>query len=162
MSRGERVVGFDSEWAVQRERSATHLRVALIQVATEKECLVFSAEHLGRRGEELPRGLAEMLSTPKVIKAGVGIAQDQRYLERQFSLKLNGLTDLAHVAAEKLHVGRSIGTRRLAAELLHVHLTKDKQVAVSRWEAWPLSPSQIEYAAADALVAWRMAKALGL
>jgi len=139
------VVGFDTEWDNMRNDT-----IALIQLATDKVCLLFSTKNASRT---LPANLIKLLTSPSIAKAGVDLDQDVQRIGKQYRISVKNVFDAA-IEAVHLGFGRSAGTRRLCSSLLGKQLTlKDKAIATSSWQSWPLQPEQISYAAADAVVA---------
>lgn len=98
-----------------------------------------------------------LLRDPTIEKAGVSTVQDEFFLQQQFDVACQAVVDVA-VLALKLGFGTNAGTRRLAAGILSVFIEKDKTITVSRWNSWPLSAKQVSYAAADAVIARRLAQ----
>ncbi|KAG2490455.1 hypothetical protein HYH03_011091 [Edaphochlamys debaryana] len=114
-------------------------------------------------GPSLPDCVVALLQDPRVIKAGVGIQEDVRRLERDFGVQVRGAVDVRlvaqRVAPAALAAGGSLAA--LAAALLGRGLDKGPQR--SRWGAprleerqareglsSALTPAQIAYAAHDA------------
>jgi ribonuclease D len=90
--------------------------------------------------------LAELLASPSVVKAGVGIANDMLQLKKVFPLTVENTLDLG-VVARRRGLGQS-GVRNLAGMLLGFRIPKGNRT--SNWAAPRLSPAQITYAATDA------------
>ncbi|GFR45631.1 hypothetical protein Agub_g7039 [Astrephomene gubernaculifera] len=101
-------------------------------------------------GGTLPAEVVRLMSDPRVIKAGVGIQEDVRRLERDFGVQVRGAVDIRllaqRVAPASLAAGSSL--RALTASLLARQL--DKAPQRSHWAARQLDAAQIAYAAADA------------
>jgi len=104
---------------------------------------------------ELPAGLCSILSDPKILKVGAGIAEDMaklKQLQHGDRLRPAGIIDLVEVA--KRCGILEFGLRGLCALLLGHKLSKTEQL--SRWDKLPLTPRQEHYAACDAWVGFRL------
>ena len=138
--RGERVVGLDTETRPSFRKGEIHLP-CLVQAATVRSVYLFQLSRL----EVLP-GLAELLASPAVVKAGVGITYDLAQLKKVFPFAVENALDLG-VVARRRGMGQS-GVRNLAGMLLGFRIPKGNRT--SNWAAPRLSPAQINYAATDA------------
>jgi ribonuclease D len=138
--RGERVVGLDTETRPSFKKGEVYLP-CLVQAATARAVYLFQL----RRLEVLP-ALAELLASPSVVKAGVGIANDMLQLKKVFPFTVENTLDLG-VVARRRGMGQS-GVRNLAGMLLGFRIPKGNRT--SNWAAPHLSPAQITYAATDA------------
>jgi ribonuclease D len=138
--RGERVVGLDTETRPSFRKGEIHLP-CLVQAATARAVYLFQLSRL-----EVFPALVELLASPSVVKAGVGIAHDLLQLNKVFPLKAESTVDLG-VVARRRGIGQS-GVRNLAGMLLGFRIPKGNRT--SNWAAPRLSPAQINYAATDA------------
>jgi ribonuclease D len=138
--RGERVVGLDTETRPSFKKGEIHLP-CLVQAATARAVYVFQLNRL-----EVFPALAELLASPSVVKAGVGIGHDLLQLNKVFPLKVDNTVDLG-VVARRRGIGQS-GVRNLAGMFLGFRIPKGHRT--SNWAAPRLSPEQITYAATDA------------
>lgn len=69
--------------------------------------------------------------------------------------------DLRYLAFEVSKIHENLkpgGLANMAQNMLNVHLDKDRRVVLSNWERDALKPTQIEYAAKDAIVAIELFK----
>jgi ribonuclease D len=98
------------------------------------------------RHEELFDATREVLSSPKVIKAGVSVTDDLRGLKKLFAFDESSMIDLGKVA--KRHGLEQTGVRNLAALFLGARIPKGAKT--TNWAARTLTPEQIAYAATDA------------
>jgi hypothetical protein len=73
-------------------------RIALLQLSTGSACALIRL--LGCR--QLPRWLAQLLSSPAVIKLGVGIAEDARRLAKDFGviMQVRGQGPYRHIHSQ--------------------------------------------------------------
>jgi ribonuclease D len=138
--RSERVVGLDTETRPAFKKGEVYLP-CLVQAATARAVYLFQLSRL----EVLP-AVAELLASPSVVKAGVGIANDMLQLKKVFPFTVENTLDLG-VIARRRGMGQS-GVRNLAGMLLGLRIPKGNRT--SNWAAPQLSPAQINYAATDA------------
>lgn len=138
----EKLLGFDTETKPSFHKGTSH-KPALIQLAGSEAVYLFQLRKLPL-GEEL----AALLADPGVIKAGVAIRDDMRFLAQLFEFKAAGTADLGDLARKNnLQV---YGLRPLAADLLQVRISKSARC--SNWNNATLSSQQVAYAATDAWI----------
>jgi len=138
--RQEAIVGLDTETRPAFKKGESHLP-ALVQVATARAVYLFQL----RRSEVFPV-VAELLSDPRSVKAGVSLADDLRALKKVFPFEEKNVLDLGQVA-RRSGFGQT-GVRNLAGILLGFRIPKGTKT--SNWAARELSAAQITYAATDA------------
>ena len=138
--RSEAVVGLDTETRPAFKKGESHLP-CLVQAATARAVYLFQL----RRVEVFPV-LAEFLSDPRTIKAGVSLRDDLRALKRVFAFAEKNMLDLGDVARRSGF--EQTGVRNLAGILLGSRIPKGTKT--SNWAARELSAAQITYAATDA------------
>src|SRR6266704_3960440 len=138
--RQESITGFDTETRPAFKKGESHLP-ALVQVATARAVYLFQL----RRTDVFP-ALAELLSEPRTIKAGVSLADDLGAVKKVFPFEEKNMLDLGQVARRSGF--DQTGVRNLAGRLLGLRLPKGTKT--SNWAARELSPAQIAYAATDA------------
>ena len=138
--RSEAVVGLDTETRPAFKKGESHLP-CLVQVATARAVYLFQL----RRTEVFPL-LAELLSEPRIVKAGVSLADDLRALKRVLPFAEKNMLDLG-LAARRSGFEQT-GVRNLAGILLAFRIPKGTKT--SNWAAPELSAAQITYAATDA------------
>ncbi len=136
----EKVLGFDTETRPSFSKGKSH-SPSLIQLAGENEVFLF---HL----KWLPLGpeLISLFEDPSVIKTGVAVHDDMRFLAKLTSFTPRSVIDLSLVARKNRIENH--GLRGLAASFLGVRISKNEQC--SNWGNKELSPRQIRYAATDA------------
>ena len=140
--RQEPVLGFDTETRPTFTKGKT-CRPALIQLATADTAYLIQLTHL-----PFSEDIAELLSSPRVLKVGVAIHDDMKALARIHPFQAYGVVDLAVMA--RARGIQAQGLRTLAANLLGFRISKSAQC--SNWENHELTPQQIKYAATDAWV----------
>jgi ribonuclease D len=136
----ETIVGLDTETRPAFRKGESHLP-ALVQLATARAVYLFQL----RRTEAHPL-LAELLSDPHIVKAGISLKDDLRALKQVFAFTEANMLDLGTVA-RSAGLGQT-GVRNLAGILLGFRIPKGTKT--SNWAARELSRAQIAYAATDA------------
>ena len=140
--RGEQVVGLDTETKPTFRKGQFHLP-CLVQIATASVVYLFQLQRM-----DFSDTLVEVLESPTIIKAGIGLADDLLNLKKVFPFEPRNILDLSRVA-RKQGIKRS-GVRNLAGQLLGFRITKG--CSTSNWANPRLTPKQIAYAATDAWV----------
>jgi hypothetical protein len=138
--RHERIVGFDTETRPAFKKGESYLP-CLVQVATESRVYLMQLEQLDCSHE-----VAEFMSNPHIVKAGVALAGDVDQLKRLFPFEAAAVVDIGHIA--KRHGNTQSGLRNLAALFLGWRIAKGART--TNWSAPQLSARQIGYAATDA------------
>jgi len=146
----ESVIGFDTE-----------TKPTFIKGSQEPPALVQLAGHSRVYLVQLTRipygeALAALLSTPHILKVGVGIHEDMRGLDRVYPFQAGGVVDLSLMAHERGFQARSL--RALTAQILGFRISK--AVQCSNWARFELGERQIIYAATDAWVGRQLYLAL--
>ncbi len=139
----DKLIGFDTEMRPCFERGKPPFPTALMQLAGGKAVVLVRVQHVPVAGI-----LKQLLEDPEILKVGVAIEDDFRLLLRQTTFHARGVIDLA-VAARRAGLS-TVGLRTLAANLLHVRISK--AVQRSNWEKAELSQAQVLYAATDAWI----------
>lgn len=136
----ERVVGFDTETR-PAFRVGESYPPALAQIATARAVYLFQLSRL-----DFSAALAGLLASAGTVKAGVGLGDDVRQLQKVFAFAPAALVDLGPVA--RRHGIERSSVRALAALFLGFRIPKGTKT--SNWAARRLSPQQVAYAATDA------------
>jgi ribonuclease D len=139
---GSNLLGFDTETRPSFRKGRRN-RVSLIQLATADVACLFRINKIG-----IPAELADLLADPDIIKAGVAIHDDIRFLKRIKKFEPEGFVDLQKLVRE--YGIQSSGLKKLSAIVLGFRISKRQQV--TDWEAGQLSEAQQVYAATDAWV----------
>ena len=137
-----RLLGFDTETKPSFKKGRKH-PVSLIQLSTENLACLFRINKIG-----IPAEMIRILADPKVIKAGVAVHDDIRFLKGVKKFEPAGFVDLQPMVKE--YGIESSGLKKLAAIILGIRISKRQQV--TDWEAEELSEAQQIYAATDAWV----------
>ncbi len=136
----ENVVGFDTETRPAFRPGESYLP-SLVQFATANAVYLLQAQQ-----QSLFGAMREILSSEKIIKVGVSVADDVRNLRQLFEFEERSVVDLGKVA--KRHGLKQTGVRNLAGIFLCTRIPKGAKT--TNWAARRLTPQQIAYAATDA------------
>jgi ribonuclease D len=139
---GSDVLGFDTETRPTFKKGGRN-QVSLIQLSTADLACLFRINKIG-----LPKELIELLADPKVIKAGVAVHDDIRFLKVVKKFNPDGFIDLQNLVKD--YGIQVAGLKKLTAIVLGFRISKRQQV--TDWEAETLSEAQQIYAATDAWV----------
>ena len=147
---GTDLLGFDTE-TKPTFRKGRKNRVSLIQLSTATLACLFRINKVG-----FPDELVKLLADPSVIKAGVAVHDDIRFLKGVKKFSPEGFVDLQSFVKD---FGiQSSGLKKLAAIVLGFRISKRQQV--TDWEAAKLTEAQQIYAATDAWVCHQIYKKL--
>ena len=136
----EGVVGFDTETRPAFRPGESYLP-SLVQFATASAVYLLQIQQNDFFG-----AVREILSSEKIIKAGVSVADDMRNLKRSFKFDERSVVDLGKVAER--HGLKQTGVRNLAGIFLGARIAKGAKT--TNWASRLLTPQQIAYAATDA------------
>jgi ribonuclease D len=144
------LLGFDTETRPTFKKGRKNA-VSLIQLSTDNLACLFRINKIG-----IPDELVDLLSNPSIIKAGVAVHDDIRFLASVRKFKPEGFIDLQTLVKD---FGiQSSGLKKLSAIVLGFRISKRQQV--TDWEAEQLSEAQEIYAATDAWVCYQIYKKL--
>jgi ribonuclease D len=147
---GSDLLGFDTETKPSFTKGRNN-SVSLIQLSTGNLACLFRINKIG-----FPQELIKLLSDPSVIKAGVAVHDDIRFLKGVKKFSPGGFIDLQHFVRD--YGIQSSGLKKLAAIVLGFRISKRQQV--TDWEAEQLTEAQQIYAATDAWVCHQIYKKL--
>lgn len=134
------VLGVDTETRPAYRKGNNH-KVALLQVATRKECFLFRLNHLG-----LPKSLLRLLSNKQVPMVGLSWHDDLMSLHRREQFEPGWFIDIQDIIGNLGIVDKSL--QKLYANLFGEKISKRQRL--TNWEADVLTERQKEYAAIDA------------
>ncbi|HEX2922155.1 MAG TPA: 3'-5' exonuclease [Bacteroidales bacterium] len=137
-----KILGFDTETKPSFKKGKKN-KVSLLQLATKDVALLFRINKIG-----IPDELVKIMADPGIIKAGVAIHDDLRFLTGVRPFVPAGFIDL-QVTVKDFGIKCS-GLKKLCAIILGFRISKRQQV--TDWEAEILSEAQQIYAATDAWV----------
>jgi ribonuclease D len=136
----ETLVGFDTETR-PAFRPGESYPPSLAQVATAKAVYLFQVRH-----PEVAAAVARMLAEERIVKAGVGMADDLKSLRKVVAFSEKSIADVGAMAQR--HGLKQSGVRNLAGLFLGFRIPKGTKT--SNWSRSQLSEQQIVYAATDA------------
>jgi ribonuclease D len=139
------VLGFDTEWRVMFRKGEAPRPTALVQLCTEDECFLFQVSQ-----HAVTPTLRTLLESPRVVKAGVGVFADVAKLRSDYGVEMQGVMNLAQLAAMKLGGEETWNLSSLTERVLRRSLAKDPRVRLGNWERVPLNVAQVQYACCDA------------
>ncbi|MCX6326981.1 MAG: 3'-5' exonuclease domain-containing protein 2 [Bacteroidia bacterium] len=139
---GSELLGFDTETKPNFKKGRKN-SVSLIQLSTDNLACLFRINKIG-----FPEELIKLLSDHSVIKAGVAVHDDIRFLKGVKKFSPDGFVDLQSFVRD--YGIKSSGLKKLAAIVLGFRISKRQQV--TDWEAEQLTEAQQIYAATDAWV----------
>jgi ribonuclease D len=137
-----KILGFDTETRPSFKKGRKN-KVSLIQLADSEIACLFRINRIG-----MPDELVTLLSDPAIIKVGVAIHDDIKFLKGVRRFDPEGFVDLQGLV--KNFGIQSSGLKKLAAIILGFRISKRQQD--TDWEAPELSEAQLLYAATDAWV----------
>jgi ribonuclease D len=144
------ILGFDTETRPSFRKGRKN-KVSLIQLANEDFACLIRINKIG-----IPPELAGLLANDEVIKAGVAVHDDIRFLKRVKGFSPQGFIDLQQFVR---NFGiQCSGLKKLSAIVLGFRISKRQQV--TDWEAEKLSEAQQIYAATDAWVCYQIYRKL--
>lgn len=136
----EKLLGFDTETPPSFRKGKTY-PPALVQLAGEHEVVLFPL-----KWHPFGPALISILENSEIIKAGVAVHDDIRFLSKIVPFCPQNIVDLSDVAKRNEVESRSL--RGLAAAFLHLRISKSEQC--SNWGNKEFTPRQVRYAATDA------------
>jgi ribonuclease D len=143
---GSYLLGFDTETKPTFHKGGKNT-VSLIQLSTGDLACLFRINKIG-----FPDELINLLSDPSVIKAGVAVHDDIRFLKNVKRFTPGGFIDLQGFVRD--YGIQCSGLKKLAAIVLGFRISKRQQV--TDWEAVSLTEAQQIYAATDAWVCYQI------
>ncbi|KAI0891574.1 ribonuclease H-like protein [Annulohypoxylon nitens] len=157
--KGEKVLGFDLEWAVEATRShGFRKNVSLIQLASPSRIGLFHVALFPDKADIVGPTFRAIMEDSNVTKVGVAIKGDATRLRNYLSVDSKGLLELSHLyklvtySAEgrTSEINKRLVTLASQVEqYLHLPLYKGQDVRGSDWTK-PLRMDQIMYSSSDA------------
>jgi ribonuclease D len=136
------VVGFDTETRPSFKKGQLY-QVSLLQLAIPGKAFLIRINHTG-----VTEDITRLFENENIVKAGVGIRDDLKALQKHRKFEPANCYDLSTLAKQAGLQVESV--KKLAALLLGFRISKSAQT--SNWEAPTFTQKQIEYAATDAWV----------
>jgi len=147
---GSGLLGFDTETRPSFKKGQKN-KVSLIQLANENLACLIRVNIIG-----IPEQVLKLLADPNVVKAGVAVHDDLRFLRGSKKYSPSGFVDLQSFVKD--YGIQSSGLKKLAGIVLGFKISKRQQV--TNWEAEELTEAQQIYAATDAWVCHQIYKKL--
>jgi ribonuclease D len=144
------VVGFDTETRPSFHKGQFY-NVALLQIA-----LPHTVYLIRLNGTGITKEMVKFFENENILKAGVGVRDDVRVLQKLHRFKAGGFIELTTLSKEAGLQVESV--KKLTALLLGFRISKSAQT--SNWEAPSLNEKQLSYAATDAWVCLEIYKKL--
>jgi len=153
------VLGFDTEWKAVRVKNAPPNKTALIQFCfRQKHTLTCLLIHISASG--FTPALEAVLASQEIQKVGIGANGDAKKLREDYGVSTNGIVELQSVVNRKdlsqcidpsvEYSKTEYSLAGLCERLIKRSMTKSQSVRCGNWEAFPLRPVQLRYAATDA------------
>ncbi|MDR0826790.1 MAG: 3'-5' exonuclease domain-containing protein 2 [Desulfovibrio sp.] len=139
---GASILGFDTETRPSFRKGQNN-NPCLVQVALVDEVFLF---HFKWRPPDAE--LLALFEKPEVVKTGVAVHDDMRFLRAVASFTPRSVVDLGEIA--KLNNVQEHGLRGLTALFLGLRISKQEHC--SDWGRSELSARQVRYAATDAWI----------
>ena len=144
------LLGFDTETRPVFTKGKKN-KVSLVQLSTDDFAVLIRINKIG-----IPDELVKLLSDPSIVKVGVALHDDLRFLSGVRKFLPKGFIDLQPFVKD---FGiESSGLKKLTAIVLGFRISKSQQV--SDWEAEQLTEAQQIYAATDAWVCYKIYRKL--
>lgn len=140
------VVGFDTETRPSFHKGQRY-DVSLMQLALPNKVFLFRLNHTG-----ITKEMISFLENDEILKAGVGIRDDIKALQKLQRFNADGFVELSSIAKSKGLQVESV--KKLAGLMLGFRISKSAQT--SNWDATSYTEKQISYAATDAWVCLRL------
>lgn len=139
-------LGFDTETKPAFKRGQVH-KVALMQLATEKECFLFRLNQIG-----YPDSLEAIIVNPSIRKIGLSLRDDFAAIRKRSGRSPENFLDLqSYVDKFGIEVN---SLQKIYALLFDKKISKNQRL--SNWEAPNLTAAQQSYAAIDAWACLRI------
>lgn len=134
------VVGLDCQWLINTSPYEPRHPIALLQLATHKGHIML----VPMKKFTIPDALRSILNDSQIIKTGIEVIKDARYLREDYGINIHSTFDLRFLAEDTAH--RPEGLEKLSKSVLNLDIGRDWEITKSDWEKWPLEPTQVSYA----------------
>jgi hypothetical protein len=154
-------LAIDAEWNYS-EHSGPE-KVAIIQITDGKKIWIIQMHKI----KDIPDAFEQIIFSESIKKVGLKINSDIRKLFRDWKPSkpscqteaIPALVDIANLAKIKRKTANAtLGLQELTEKILHMSL--DKSLRHSNWEANELTDDLIQYAASDVLASYQIFEAL--
>jgi len=144
------IVGFDTETRPSFHKGQSY-KVSLLQLALPDKAFLIRLNCTG-----LTKEIISFFENDEILKAGVGIRDDIKALQKLKRFHADGFVELSTIARNKGLQVESV--KKLAGLVLGFRISKSAQT--SNWEAEQYTEKQISYAATDAWVCLKLYSSL--
>jgi hypothetical protein len=148
--------GFDTESKPTFVRDEVSDGPHIVQLATRERAWVFQLHDPGCRAR-----VAELLALRGVTKAGFGLGDDTKRIQRKLGVVPADVLELNAVFRQRGY-RKEMGVKGAVAVLFQRQFLKSKKAATSNWASERLTEAQLIYAANDAWAALRVFHALDM
>ncbi|MDA8256071.1 MAG: 3'-5' exonuclease domain-containing protein 2 [Betaproteobacteria bacterium] len=149
----EEVLGFDTEAKPTFAKGEISGGPHLIQLATADRVYLYPVNRLLDRD-----GLQAILESPRILKAGFGLASDLKQLRARLGIEAQRILDLSRALPGDTPK-QTLGAKTAVAKYFGQRLRKSKHITTSNWAHPRLTERQMLYAANDAHVALKVYRA---
>ena len=154
------VAGFDLEWPVSYVKNKED-KVAVVQICIDlKCCYIFQVSEM----ISFPPMLKKLIENENFVKVGVNIKGDILKLGRNFGIDVDkamiSSVDLGTLANSVFDKLENWSMDALSRFLFEATVSKIPKVRKSKWNNFPLSQQQLNYAALDAYLSLKIYKEL--
>ena len=151
------VVGLDLEWK-STDKHEIESKVSLMQIAFDNKLIILIRLHLLNN---IPSQLISFLNNVTILKCGVGIYGDKKKLFKDYKIDMIGCIELndVYISVHKEH-NSFYGLQRFTINLLKSEMKYKNNINHSKWECDQLTKRQIDYAANDALIGYKIFMAI--
>lgn len=136
------VIGLDCQWVISKSPYEPRNPIALLQLCTHKGKTLL----VPMKKFTFPDELRNILNNPEIIKTGIEVIKDARYLREDHGLEVQSTFDIRFLAEDTGH--RPVELEGLSKDVLDLSLSFEKENLNSDWNKSPLDSMQIAYAEA--------------
>ncbi len=150
------VLGFDTESKPIFRRGEVSDGPHVVQFSLPNKAYVFQLQQ-----PECRSLVADLLSSPSVLKVGFGLGEDRRQITNKLGVRIQEVLDIDTIFRQRGYA-KNIGVKAAIALLFNRRFSKSKKMSTSNWANTRLSDGQVLYAANDAYAAIQVFQALDL
>lgn len=142
----QQLLGFDTETRPAFRKGHLH-KVALLQVATDKECFLFRINRLG-----FTQGMIDLFENDSITKVGLSIKDDIHQISKLVNFEPKNIIELQSFVKDFDIADNSL--QKVYAIIFGERISKGQRL--SNWEAEHLTEAQQAYASLDAFACLRI------
>ena len=150
LQRNKKLLGVDVETDDKNE-------VQLLQLSTDERALLIRWSGLGKHKKSFD-SVCELMADPSVLKVGCELRKDAIDIlyDSGFKMRMRGGRDVTPALKRRIDSNAVYGLVEAFNARHGTDLVKDKNVTCSDWSLQVLSEKQLEYAALDAFMSYRL------